>query len=121
MKKEKLAKMKILKKMKDSLKKESSSGFDKSLKPSMKVSVMADSPKGLEEGLDKAEEILKKRKSMFKDGGVKDYKNPKHSQYDLDDNASGGTDTDCYDDDYFASKEMGDGCSGCGKRKCKCE
>lgn len=52
--------------MKDSLKKESMSGFDKSLKPKMKVSVMSDSEEGIEEGLSKAEEILKKRKEMMK-------------------------------------------------------
>lgn len=56
------AKRTILKELKKQMSKDDSMGLDKILPSKLKkVTVMADSKKGLEEGLTKAQEILKKR------------------------------------------------------------
>lgn len=61
----KQARAMILKDMKKRMRDESKSPMSGMLKPKMKVTVASDSPEGLEEGLSKAEMILKKRKEMM--------------------------------------------------------
>lgn len=55
----------ILKNMKKKVRDEGKMPMSGMLKPKMKVTVASDSPEGLEEGLSKAEMILKKRKEMM--------------------------------------------------------
>ena len=65
----KKAKMSSLKNLKKSMLEDMNEGLDSKMKE--KVTVASDSKEGLEKGLDKAQEILKKRKE-FKDGGCGD-------------------------------------------------
>lgn len=59
-------KSKAKRKMLEALKKEMMDMDHEGMSEKMKVSVMSDSPEGLEEGLDKAKDLLKKRAEMMK-------------------------------------------------------
>lgn len=68
------------------LRKEKRSGRDLEL-PVKKVSVMADSKKGLEEGLEKAEEIIKDPKSLMAgmpEGMMDELESDEPEEYDSD-------------------------------------
>jgi hypothetical protein len=59
------AKKKSICELRDMMKEMMGEKHGESLKDKMAVKVVADSPEGLEEGLSKAEQILKKRKEMM--------------------------------------------------------
>jgi len=56
-------------------------GYGNRMKDKMAVKVVSDSPEGLQEGLSKAEQILKQRKELL---GIKDEKEPKKKMKECD-------------------------------------
>jgi len=88
------------------------------MKDSMqKVTVSSDSKKGLEKGLDKAQDILGKRKDAYKDGGTKpmdmddflkkdkEYANRDMSQYKKDPSPADGEKGRLTDEDLKRKKK----------------
>jgi len=73
-KKRKEAKMKMLKALKELMAKDSGEGFKPHMDGMQKVTVMAKDEKGLEEGLDKAKEIMKKREKYLEECEEGEYK-----------------------------------------------
>ena len=72
MKDKMMAKREMLKELKKAMMDDDDVGMAEKLEGMKKVTVASDTKEGLEEGLDKAQEILKKRKAMMEDDSAAD-------------------------------------------------